>query len=198
MNCSLPGSSIHGIFQARVLEWGAIAFSRGSSWPRDRTQVSCIAGRCLVGKEVVEMEVMVKVVVEEGKVMVRLVVVELLRLVIEKVMVEKPLWALLLSILRRSYHLKDKSQLLSSTKCFMIQLLLTSLASLPTNHTKLFHIRIFSEPQTQVCALILLSLFTLFFISFFPPDILLFSLQYPGQMSLAFFLWGVSWPSRQS
>ena len=31
MNCSLPGSSIHGIFQARVLEWGAIAFSRGSS-----------------------------------------------------------------------------------------------------------------------------------------------------------------------
>ena len=81
------------------------------------------------------MEVMVKVVVEEGKVMVRLVVVELLRLVIEKVMVEKPRWALLLSILRRSYHLKDKSQLLSSTKCFMIQLLLTSLASLPTNHT---------------------------------------------------------------
>ena len=88
-----------------------------------------------MGKEVVEMEVMVKVVVEEGKVMVRLVVVELLRLVIEKVMVEKPWWALLLSILRRSYHLKDKSQLLSSTKCFMIQLLLTSLASLPTNHT---------------------------------------------------------------
>ena len=34
MDCSLPGSSVHGIFQARVLEWGAIAFSRGSSWPR--------------------------------------------------------------------------------------------------------------------------------------------------------------------
>ena len=33
-----------GIFQARVLEWVAISFSRGSSWPRDRTQVSCIAG----------------------------------------------------------------------------------------------------------------------------------------------------------
>ena len=84
MDCSLPGSSAHGIFQARVLEWGAIAFSdlvaqscptlcdlmdcsppgpstgilqtripewiampssRGSSQPRDRTQVSCIAGR---------------------------------------------------------------------------------------------------------------------------------------------------------
>ena len=45
MDCSLPGSSVHGIFQARVLEWVAISFSRGSSWPRDQTQVSCIAGR---------------------------------------------------------------------------------------------------------------------------------------------------------
>ena len=34
MDCSPPGSSIHGIFQARVLEWGAISFSRGSSQPR--------------------------------------------------------------------------------------------------------------------------------------------------------------------
>ena len=46
MDCSLPGFSVHGIFQARVLEWVAISFSKGSSWPRDRTQVSCIAGRC--------------------------------------------------------------------------------------------------------------------------------------------------------
>ena len=46
MDCSLPGSSIHGIFQARVLEWVAISFSMGSSQPRDRTRVSCIAGRC--------------------------------------------------------------------------------------------------------------------------------------------------------
>ena len=45
MDCGLPGSSIHGISQARILEWVAIPFSRGSSWPRDRTQVSCIAGR---------------------------------------------------------------------------------------------------------------------------------------------------------
>ena len=45
MDCSLPGSSIHEIFQARVLEWVAISFSRGSSRPRDRTQVSCIAGK---------------------------------------------------------------------------------------------------------------------------------------------------------
>jgi len=45
MDCSLPGSSIHEIFQARVLEWVAISFSRESSWPRDWTQVSCIVGR---------------------------------------------------------------------------------------------------------------------------------------------------------
>ena len=45
MDCSLPSSSVHGIFQARVLEWVAISFSRGSSWPRDRTRVSRIAGR---------------------------------------------------------------------------------------------------------------------------------------------------------
>ena len=45
MDCSLPHSSIRGIFQARVLEWVAISFSRGSSWPRDWTQVSCIVGR---------------------------------------------------------------------------------------------------------------------------------------------------------
>ena len=43
--CGPPGSSVHGIIQARILEWAAIPFSRRSSWPRDRTQVSCIAGR---------------------------------------------------------------------------------------------------------------------------------------------------------
>ena len=43
---SPPGSSVHGILQARILEWVDISFSRGSSWPRDRTQVSHIAGRC--------------------------------------------------------------------------------------------------------------------------------------------------------
>ena len=45
MDCNLPGFSAHGIFQARVLEWGAISFSRGSSRPRDWTQVSRIVGR---------------------------------------------------------------------------------------------------------------------------------------------------------
>ena len=47
VDCSLPGSSIHGILQARVLEWVAISFSRGSFRPRDRTQFSLIEGRCL-------------------------------------------------------------------------------------------------------------------------------------------------------
>ena len=44
MDCSLSGSSVHGIFQARVLEWVATSFSRGSSWPRDQTLVSRIVG----------------------------------------------------------------------------------------------------------------------------------------------------------
>ena len=46
MDRILPGSSIHGILQARILEWVAISFSKGSFQPRDRTWVSCIAGRC--------------------------------------------------------------------------------------------------------------------------------------------------------
>ena len=44
-DCSPPGSSIHGILQARVPEWVAMSFSRGSSGPRDRTWVSHIVGR---------------------------------------------------------------------------------------------------------------------------------------------------------
>ena len=45
VDCSPPGSFIHGVLQARTQEWVAIPFSRGSSQPRDRTQVSCAAGR---------------------------------------------------------------------------------------------------------------------------------------------------------
>ena len=45
MDCSQPGSSVHGILQARVLEWVTIPISRGYSWPRDWTQVSCLVGR---------------------------------------------------------------------------------------------------------------------------------------------------------
>ena len=46
MDCSLPGSSVRGIFQAILLEWIAISFSRRSSQPMDWTQVSCIVDRC--------------------------------------------------------------------------------------------------------------------------------------------------------
>ena len=45
MDSSLPGSSVHGTLQARILEWVAVPFSRGSSQPKDRTQVPCIGGR---------------------------------------------------------------------------------------------------------------------------------------------------------
>ena len=48
MDCSLSGSSVHGILQARILEWVAISFSRGSSQPRDQTRVSHIAGGRLI------------------------------------------------------------------------------------------------------------------------------------------------------
>ena len=47
MDCSPPGSSVHGIFQARILIWAAISFSRGSSQPQEWTPVSWIAGRFL-------------------------------------------------------------------------------------------------------------------------------------------------------
>ena len=45
MDCSPLGSSVHGISQARILEWVAMPFSRGFSWPRDQTRVSCLPGR---------------------------------------------------------------------------------------------------------------------------------------------------------
>ena len=47
MDSSPPGSSVHGISQARILEWVAIPFSRGTSPPRDQSQVSCIAADAL-------------------------------------------------------------------------------------------------------------------------------------------------------
>ena len=49
MHCSLPGSSVQGILQARILEWVAISSSRGSSRPRDRTYVSFISG---IGRQI--------------------------------------------------------------------------------------------------------------------------------------------------
>ena len=44
VDCTLPGFSVHGIFQARTLVWVAIPFSRGASWPRNWTRISCISG----------------------------------------------------------------------------------------------------------------------------------------------------------
>ena len=43
MNCSLPGSSVHEILQARILEQVTISYSRGSSWPRDQNPISCVS-----------------------------------------------------------------------------------------------------------------------------------------------------------
>jgi len=51
MDWSLPGFSVHGILQARILEWVAISFSRESSRPRNDTWVSCIAGKFFTCKE---------------------------------------------------------------------------------------------------------------------------------------------------
>ena len=48
MDCNLPGSSVHGILQARILEWVAISSTRGSSQPWNQTQVSCIPGRFFI------------------------------------------------------------------------------------------------------------------------------------------------------
>ena len=48
VNCSLPDSSVLVILQARILEWVAMPFSRGSTWPRDQTSISC--GSCTAGR----------------------------------------------------------------------------------------------------------------------------------------------------
>ena len=50
LDCGPVGSSVHGIFQARILEWAAIPFSRGSSGARNRTLIPCISG--IVGRQV--------------------------------------------------------------------------------------------------------------------------------------------------
>ena len=50
MDYSPPGSSAHGILQAKILEWFAISFSRGSFQPRDQTHICCLAGRFFTTK----------------------------------------------------------------------------------------------------------------------------------------------------
>ena len=48
MDCSPPGSSVHGILQAKIQKWADVSFSRDSSQPRDQTWVSCITGRFFI------------------------------------------------------------------------------------------------------------------------------------------------------
>ena len=60
MDCSLSGSSFHGIFQVRVLEWIAISFFRGYSQPRNRTRVSLIAGRLFTVGAIREVHMMLQ------------------------------------------------------------------------------------------------------------------------------------------
>ena len=50
MDCSLPSSSVHGISQVRILEWVAISFSRGSSWPRIKPGSPALAGKFLTAE----------------------------------------------------------------------------------------------------------------------------------------------------
>ena len=54
MDSNVPGCSVHGILQTRILEWVAISFSRGSSQPKDQTQVSCIAGKFFTHRAIEE------------------------------------------------------------------------------------------------------------------------------------------------
>ena len=54
MDCSLPASLVHGILQARILEWVAMPTSRGSSQPRDQTQISYTAGGLLTNRAIRE------------------------------------------------------------------------------------------------------------------------------------------------
>ena len=56
VDCSPPGSSVHDILQAWILEWVAISFSRGSSRSRDQTHVACIAGRFFKAEHDLEKE----------------------------------------------------------------------------------------------------------------------------------------------
>ena len=66
MDCSLPGSSVHGILQARILEWVSIPFSRGSFWSQDQIQVSHIASRFFTVWATREIPPTVKVLVTQS------------------------------------------------------------------------------------------------------------------------------------
>ena len=65
--CDLMDYTVHGILQARTLEWVAFSFSRGYSQPRDQTQVSCTAGRFFTGGATKEERNNVKIVLVSKK-----------------------------------------------------------------------------------------------------------------------------------
>ena len=70
LDCSLLDSSAHGTLQARILEWVATSFSRGSSWPRNRTRVSCsscIAGRFFTAEPRIHRKLLIKVLLDPLK-----------------------------------------------------------------------------------------------------------------------------------
>ena len=71
-NCSPPGSSVHGIFQAKILELAAISSSRGSSQPKDQTHDSCIAGRFFTMEPPEEALENTGFVIERGTIFLRL------------------------------------------------------------------------------------------------------------------------------
>ena len=117
MDCSLPGSSVWGIFQARVLEWVAISFSRGSSQPRDWTWVSHIAGRCFTVWATREVQYKFKVT--------------FIGVVSNHVILSSTNLLLLTCISDNhwicSYHLKLLHSLLESITCFVIPYLTRTL-----------------------------------------------------------------------
>ena len=86
VDCSPPGSSIHGILQARILEWVAISFSRGSSRPRDQTWVSHILGRrftILVTREVplIIKEMQIKTIVRYHLTPVQMTIIKICKII---------------------------------------------------------------------------------------------------------------------
>ena len=67
LDCSPPGSSVRGILQARMLEWVAISFFRGSSWPRDQTPISCISCMTPIGPQGLSWDVISLIVAPDSQ-----------------------------------------------------------------------------------------------------------------------------------
>ena len=105
MDCCPPGSSVHGILQARILEWVAISFSRGSSWPRVRTLVSCIVGRFFTteppGKPPQSMSYASSILQVVSK---EIFKVSITTLLLQKLRSQREMWDLTLGKVKSSQH----------------------------------------------------------------------------------------------